>query len=99
VQIYRHMYNDVVRLPCPLSYPHDLHGVQIFKSNHFRVVHLRPHKRLQEYVPYDVRKCKCGRTVDNNSRYCCVECKVRFGMPLSARKKIRKIEPRKSPCE
>lgn len=97
IKVYRNMYNNVLRID--EFTPQQMHmfaGVQVFRSNYHRAIHLRPHKTLAHKRDPE-KKCPCGRSVlaCGPVTFCSLLCKV--SPTLRTRK--RKITPHHSPYE
>jgi len=97
IKVYRNMYNNVLRID-EFS-PHHMHmfaGIQVFRSNHHRTIHLQPHKTLVHKKDPE-RKCPCGRSVlaSGTVKFCSLSCKV----CLTLGNRRRKMTPHHSPYE
>ena len=86
VRVFRHMYNDVVRIE-----PRNAKDVHIFSANYQPVVFLRPFKPIRANV-LGKRTCQCGRIVDDISTYCSVACKLMDDTDSSSSLPMRPVQ-------
>eukprot|EP00887_Chlorella_sp_A99_P003090 scaffold9.g3090.t1 len=79
--VYRYMYNDVLRIADVAGLTDQLEGVQFYRANQHPAVHLRPRELPTNRTSQAAftRSCgHCGRSLKEWS-YCSLECKLLCG--------------------
>ncbi|GAB4815526.1 hypothetical protein N2152v2_002572 [Parachlorella kessleri] len=85
IQVYRYMYNDVIRLE-DFGHLLDLEGIQTYLANNHHAVHLRPWEVSKGKSPVGfTNSCEggCGRMLYTKWRFCSLRCKLALLPPSS----------------